>query len=211
MNPNVVSQDSRLAAGLVMFAGAFMVSAVVRTNDQFDRNTDMNNLKQIGQAQQLYSEEWGDVYATRPLVLSGAISRQMLVSPSDRTKHGYANLFRSMTKSPLDPEAYYRDSYLPISAVMNPLGISRVTSTKDAGWLVAFSGSEPEQAKTRQPCFSGTFLRLLKDGAVVVKKHHISYDFPNKTYGPFQEVSWWFTDDFTVAVPGFKPPADFKN
>lgn len=201
--------DSHVIALTILLGGALLATTIARTNNLIDKSTDMSHLRQIGAAQLVYSESWGDSYTTRPLVVTGALARDILVSPSDRTKDGYANFIRDKTKSPLDPKTYYRDSYLPVSAVINQSGIARILPSTNAGWLVAFSGSDILATNMSQPCFSGNFLRLQLDGSVVVKKHLIAYNYPKKHFGPFQSMSWWFTDQYSVVEPGFNPPSDF--
>ena len=164
--------------------------------------SDISALRQIGAARLIYEEDSGPLLRTEPLVTTKIIPDELLVSPSDRSSQGIANVFRQLTHASADPVTSYRDSFLPITAVVTPVGIAMLRETSGAGWLVSFPKSQLVQGTVAQPIFEGTYVRLLFDGSVQKRHHHVRQGYPFPAAQNFQNMIWWYTDDESK----FSPP-----
>jgi prepilin-type N-terminal cleavage/methylation domain-containing protein len=166
---------------------------------------DLSALHQIGVAAAIYEEGPTPLLRTAPLVMNGLIPANLLTSHSDPTERGVANLFRSLTHAPDDPQTLYRDSYLPAAAICTEAGRKILYKTKGAGWLVAFSQTQWTVNPADDPLLEGSYLRLFFDGSVAKREHHIRHNFPDPKIPIFQDKNWWYTDEDMDFEPGYRP------
>ncbi len=194
--------------GVLGVLAAIIYPAFSATRGKAYQTQDASNLRSFGVARALYEEDHGPIIDTVVLVTNKIVPLQCVVSASDPTLVGYANIFRRTDGNP-GQVTVYKDSYLPLSSAGSPYASRLILSSSNPGWLVAFSGSHDYLNGTslgydgpETPILQGTYLRLMLDTSVVVRHCHVRHHYPSPQIENFQNPLWFFTDDDDAAEPG---------
>lgn len=185
-----------IAILMVLF---LIVSAVLREAKRRSYDgAEIKYLRQIGQAMAIYQaeDEWAtnqsyilaadsNPFTLLPLVDSGVLDKSVLKSPRDVTRNGIANE-RLQCSSEITGRTHLpTPSYCSYPALGDRLigdvdivnVYADIVKAPAGGWVVSLSGSQlphgphppPESCKYMN--MTGSYLRLMFDGAVVHREH----------------------------------------
>lgn len=162
---------------VVALAGVVMPALASANHREADR-TEMSELRQLGIAQGIYTEETGAIpMSTLTLVQRGLVSPNVCSSPLDKMQNGTAN---AITKSfGMHSAMYlrlgtpYRNSYVGLREYAFPYKWmdQYVKPMSGGGWLVSLTTSQRMNDDGSMIWSSGTYRRLMLDGSVQVKRH----------------------------------------
>lgn len=161
-----------IIAILIALVGVGVRNAVLRAK----ASADTSNLRQIGQALELYISE-KDGLGPRQLdemVVSQHLPSQLLAGSCDPTQSGYANIFRQSPngryfgRKPVP----YKFSYITKLDASEGLQQSEADATASRrGWLIgATHGKQVTPANFLPVHWQGSYLRLCNDGSVVSRQ-----------------------------------------
>jgi type II secretory pathway pseudopilin PulG len=177
--------ETMVVVVLVMVLGALLFAGFRATIGQARSSVDASNLRQIGQAAEMYAagHDGERTLSAGPLVVARLVSPEIVVSPLDVTEEGIANRFLEKMLDEIKKEVTLpcRTSYVGMREGGKRLHVDwmrqefeeMARTRRDFGWLVnvaRFSlGSSGEDHVMDG---SGPYQRLLLDGSLRAKRRN---------------------------------------
>ncbi len=176
--------------GVILLLAAILLPVYARSKESAIHRTELNNLRQLGLAGQLYNQEFGD-FPTSGQQLShfNPKVKNLLVSSRDPYPNtivqGLRTYLTEMTHTTIEPS--YRSSYLGLGDygpvyphpswpdLFNQIMMRRYVEMKArgqaVGWLVSFMPQGPVVQSEMTILRQGQLDRLTFDGAVVRRRN----------------------------------------
>lgn len=170
-----------IVAALAIIGG----SVYSRVKQSGKADVEISQLHQIGLAANLYHEQYEDwPQNTRQLVDSRLITKEICFSPLDRFARGSSNAWleewgsNPATMGYRDVVVDFKNTYLSIGDTK--LGrrelYDKIFSEEACGLFISLTTSKPtpnEKGLAFRPPYTGTYRRVLLDGSVTTRTHHL--------------------------------------
>lgn len=184
-----------VAVTIVAILAAIVSSALHFGKDRAYQTSDIERLRQIGQAAEIYAQAEG----SRPLscgelVRTGGLDPVLCSGTADRTRYGSS--WECVSTQVLPPRVPgFRRSFVGLADLVagDPFQdprFARIRTGGGQGWLVDL---QPSESRWPHPCvLSGKYHRLLDDGAVVTRQHQVLDPSPDAR--ALYDTALWFYD-----------------
>lgn len=158
---------------IVAILAGLLASAAMSSRRAALETGDISNLRQIGQAQAIYTTDHDGIEKrdVLPLVESGVVDSKCLQSALDPSQVGYANQFRiSRGADPLR----FKSSYLTLKDAERSEDVTAVPDQATrSGWLISATHGLNLSPEMLVPSFfEGRYHRLCNDGSVVTRSFY---------------------------------------
>lgn len=185
-----------IVVAVIVALSALSSTVYVAAKRSAARTIEISNLRSLGQAAQLYAEQFG-AYPTSAttLVSNRQIPKAIVLSPLDPSSVGFMNLlvtFHSKASSELSKLVpTYPCSYLGLGDYGYDISYieKNIRDQPGAGWLVSLVETEP-WLRNQYGILLGKYRRLLLDGSVQSRQH--SWHYRNGTR--VDHPAFWFAD-----------------
>lgn len=158
--------------GVFAALAAVLFPVIGRAKLQAYNSTHISNLRQIGQAREMYAPDGvaKPSFQSEPLVALGYLSHELLDSKFDPFTEGCMNHQKSYDSESGQPITSYKDSLLTAPAYLGVELLSKLLEQKGSGWAI-FQASPPQQQNdvpwnSAFEIYTTKYLRLKFDGSV---------------------------------------------
>lgn len=171
---------------------------------QARRTVVLSNLRQIGQAMEVYLQDYDSVsgrHAT-DLVDAKLVPPALLESPFDPIREGLANYHRFISPEMGRKTTPYKDSVLVLDEVVGPSLTRQVAESRGSGWAVSFVDNLPVFNDPLQgesgifvSAIKGAYYRLGFDGSVVRRSVIEKSRNTSGAFETYTSMTWLYTDE----------------
>jgi prepilin-type N-terminal cleavage/methylation domain-containing protein len=164
-----------VAIAILLLLLALLLPVLSGAKSKARQTSGTSNMRQLGQAGILYSEQFGEMPLGCPaLVQTQLVPKALCSGANDTSTEGIANRFAqqhaTVMKSYNAVVTPYKNSFLGWHEVMTPLESlqKQLSASTSQGWLVDMSSAAPSEPFGLW--WKGSYRRLTLDGAVVSKQ-----------------------------------------
>ncbi len=157
--------------GIVIVLAAIAFSVFSSATHKAKDTSDIGNLRQIGQASEMYAADFDDKrpLSTIPLLSLNRIGQEVVVSRHDTSKEGFIRRFWNSIGYPDAPKSLpWRITYVGVGdAGWGNASVERKIEPHPApGWMISFHEALASEKVSTEGVPPGPYFRLCLDGSV---------------------------------------------